>query len=125
MKAPPPPVAFSSCFYFEVSQELLSCVQDQLWTDASSRAVARRLQEALLRAGGWRDSAHLLTGDPGLEESENQGILGKVLDFLQPQMTKLVCFYGGFPPYVGTNLDGTFIGVCVCVCVLQNLVAVV
>lgn len=63
-------------------------VQDQLWTDSASRAAARKLQEALLRAGGWRDPAHLLTGDPEEEESENKGILGKILDLLQPQMSK-------------------------------------
>ncbi|CAF94608.1 unnamed protein product [Tetraodon nigroviridis] len=64
-------------------------VQDQPWTDSASRAAARKLQEALLRAGGWRDSAHLLTGDPDSDpESEKNGILGKILDSLQPQMTK-------------------------------------
>lgn len=83
---------FPACFYFEVSHELASFVQDQLWTDSASRAAARTLQEVLLRAGGWRDSAHLLTGAPGPEEeSEKNGILGKILDFLQPQMTRLVC----------------------------------
>ncbi|XP_042337307.1 uncharacterized protein tti2, partial [Plectropomus leopardus] len=34
--------------------------QDQAWSSCSSRAAAQRLQEALQRAGGWRDSAHLL-----------------------------------------------------------------
>uniref|UniRef100_A0A3Q1EXY6 TELO2 interacting protein 2 n=1 Tax=Acanthochromis polyacanthus TaxID=80966 RepID=A0A3Q1EXY6_9TELE len=57
--------------------------QDQLWTSSTSRAAARRLQEALLRAGQWRDSAHLLMGD-----QENRGILGNVLDILQPQLSK-------------------------------------
>lgn len=62
----------------------LSCSsQDQLWTNSDSRAAARNLQEVLLRAGGWRDPAQLLTGG-------NNGILGRILDILQPQMTKLV-----------------------------------
>lgn len=59
-------------------------LQDQPWTNSVSRAAARNLQEVLLRAGGWRDSGHLLTG-------ENNEVLGKILDILQPQMTKLVC----------------------------------
>ncbi|KAM3610896.1 uncharacterized protein V6R79_010286 [Siganus canaliculatus] len=60
-------------------------VQDQAWTSSSSRAAAQSLQEALLRAGQWRDSAHLLMGEEGVE---TRGILGGVLDILQPQMTK-------------------------------------
>ncbi|XP_069579999.1 TELO2-interacting protein 2 isoform X2 [Brachyistius frenatus] len=59
--------------------------QDQMWTNSSSRAAAQRLQEALLRAGDWRDSAHLLMGD---DEGRSRGIVGGVLDILQPQMTK-------------------------------------
>uniref|UniRef100_A0A3B5BBF0 TELO2 interacting protein 2 n=1 Tax=Stegastes partitus TaxID=144197 RepID=A0A3B5BBF0_9TELE len=51
---------------------------------SASRAAARCLQEALLRAGRWRDSAHLLMGDT----EENGGILGEVLDVLQPQLSK-------------------------------------
>ncbi|KAM9360860.1 TELO2-interacting protein 2 [Symphorus nematophorus] len=58
--------------------------QDQVWTSSSSRAAARSLQVALLSTGGWRDSAHLLMGDG----EENRGILGGVLDVLQPQLTK-------------------------------------
>ncbi|XP_037834391.1 TELO2-interacting protein 2 isoform X2 [Kryptolebias marmoratus] len=57
--------------------------QDQAWTSAASRTAARRLNGALLRAGSWTDSAHLLMGD-----GENRGILGGVLDLLQPQLTK-------------------------------------
>ncbi|XP_072243246.1 TELO2-interacting protein 2 [Leuresthes tenuis] len=57
--------------------------QDQVWTSSSSRAAARRLQEALLTAGHWTNSAHLLMGD-----EKNSGILGGVLDVLQPQLTK-------------------------------------
>ncbi|KAM8760692.1 TELO2-interacting protein 2 isoform 3-T3 [Acanthopagrus schlegelii] len=59
--------------------------QDQVWTSSSSRAAAKSLQEALLRAGGWRDSAHLLMGDGS---QEKRGILGGILDILQPQLTK-------------------------------------
>lgn len=68
------------------------CVQDQVWTTSSSRAAARRLQEALLRAGGWTDSAHLLMGDRSLavteEEGTKRGVLSGVLDLLQPQLTR-------------------------------------
>lgn len=60
----------------------LSLLQHQAWTSATSRRAARRLHEALLRAGGWRDSAHLLVGG-GV-----RGILGGVLDVLQPQLTR-------------------------------------
>ncbi|XP_071340233.1 TELO2-interacting protein 2 isoform X2 [Trachinotus anak] len=65
--------------------------QDQVWTTPSSRAAAQSLQEALLRAGGWTDSAHLLMGDRSHregEEGDSRGILGGVLDVLQPQLTK-------------------------------------
>ncbi|XP_027872920.1 TELO2-interacting protein 2 isoform X4 [Xiphophorus couchianus] len=58
--------------------------QDEVWTSAASRTAARHLQVALLRAGGWRDSAHLLAG----EEEEDRCILGGVLDILQPQLTR-------------------------------------
>uniref|UniRef100_A0A087XT66 TELO2 interacting protein 2 n=1 Tax=Poecilia formosa TaxID=48698 RepID=A0A087XT66_POEFO len=57
--------------------------QDEVWTSAASRTAARRLQGALLRAGGWRDSAHLLTG-----EGDDRCILDGVLDILQPQLTR-------------------------------------
>ncbi|XP_032435413.1 TELO2-interacting protein 2 isoform X3 [Xiphophorus hellerii] len=57
--------------------------QDEVWTSAASRTAARHLQVALLRAGGWRDSAHLLAG-----EEEDRCILGGVLDILQPQLTR-------------------------------------
>ncbi|XP_031164916.1 TELO2-interacting protein 2 isoform X1 [Sander lucioperca] len=67
--------------------------QDQAWTSCSSRAAAQSLQEALLRAGGWRDSPHLLMGDrsqreEGEEGGKNRGILGGILDVLQHQLTK-------------------------------------
>lgn len=58
--------------------------QDQVWTSSASRAAARGLLETLLSAGGWRDSAHLLAGDT----EGSRGILGGVLDILQPQLTK-------------------------------------
>ncbi|KAM4746161.1 TELO2-interacting protein 2 [Anableps anableps] len=70
-----PPICLFSVTHF----------QDQAWTSAASRTAARRLHEALLRAGGWRDSAHLLTGDQGAADG---GILGGVLDVLQPQLTR-------------------------------------
>uniref|UniRef100_A0A8C7XP91 TELO2-interacting protein 2 n=1 Tax=Oryzias sinensis TaxID=183150 RepID=A0A8C7XP91_9TELE len=59
--------------------------QEQGWTSSSSRDGARRLQVALLKAGGWKDSAHLLMGG---KEEDHRGILGGVLDILQPQMSK-------------------------------------
>ncbi|KAA8592862.1 hypothetical protein FQN60_018317, partial [Etheostoma spectabile] len=67
--------------------------QDQAWTSCSSRAAAQSLQEALLRAGGWRDSPDLLMGDrsqgeEGEEGEKNRGILGGILDVLQHQLTK-------------------------------------
>ncbi|XP_044053428.1 TELO2-interacting protein 2 isoform X2 [Siniperca chuatsi] len=68
--------------------------QDQAWTSSSSRAAAQSLQGALLRAGGWRDSPHLLMGDGSQDKAEeggggrSRGILGGILDVLQPQLTK-------------------------------------
>nr|XP_033476126.1 TELO2-interacting protein 2 isoform X2 [Epinephelus lanceolatus] len=78
-----PPICVFSVTHFQV----------QPWTSSSSRVAAQSLQEALLRAGGWRDSAHLLMGDRSQEEEEegggrSRGILGGVLDVLQPQLTK-------------------------------------
>ncbi|XP_077942601.1 TELO2-interacting protein 2 isoform X4 [Gasterosteus aculeatus] len=62
--------------------------QDQAWTSSCSRAAARSLQEALLRAGRWRDSSHLLMGGREGEEGERRGLLGEILDCLRPQITK-------------------------------------
>lgn len=59
--------------------------QEQAWTSSTSRDGARRLQVALLKAGGWKDSTHLLMGG---KEEDHRGILGGVLDILQPQMSK-------------------------------------
>ncbi|XP_049907477.1 TELO2-interacting protein 2 isoform X2 [Epinephelus moara] len=82
-----PPICVFSVTHFQV----------QPWTSSSSRAAAQSLQEALLRAGGWRDSAHLLMGDRSQEVEEEEeeeeggrsrGILGGILDVLQPQLTK-------------------------------------
>ncbi|XP_057688744.1 TELO2-interacting protein 2 isoform X2 [Corythoichthys intestinalis] len=57
--------------------------QEQPWTSVPSRQAARRLQSLLFQAGGWRDSAHMLTGEYG-----GEGLLGAVLDVLQPQLTR-------------------------------------
>ncbi|XP_077456093.1 TELO2-interacting protein 2 [Stigmatopora argus] len=57
--------------------------QKQPWTSVTSQKAARCLQSSLLQAGGWRDSAHMLTG-----ESSAEGVLGAVLDVLQPQLTR-------------------------------------
>ncbi|XP_034025515.1 TELO2-interacting protein 2 [Thalassophryne amazonica] len=66
--------------------------QVQNWTNQKSRQAAQSLQGALLWAGHWRDSAHLLIGDERREEEGGQekiqGILGGILDILQPQLTK-------------------------------------
>ncbi|XP_026177595.1 TELO2-interacting protein 2 isoform X2 [Mastacembelus armatus] len=65
--------------------------QDQAWTSSISRAAAQSLHEELLTAGGWRDSAHLLMGDGGQDKEEvdrSRGILGGVLDVLQPQLSR-------------------------------------
>lgn len=61
--------------------------QEQLWTSSSSRLAARGLQGELLKAGGWRDPAHLLMGD-GNEDGDGGGILGGILDVLQPRLKK-------------------------------------
>lgn len=54
--------------------------------------AAKSLLEALLNAGRWRDPAHLLMGDGSQdgEGAESGGILGRILDVLQPQLTKYV-----------------------------------
>lgn len=54
--------------------------------------AAKSLLEALLKAGRWRDPAHLLMGDGSQdgEGAESRGILGRILDVLQPQLTKYV-----------------------------------
>ncbi|XP_054630592.1 TELO2-interacting protein 2 [Dunckerocampus dactyliophorus] len=65
--------------------------QEQAWSDFSSRRAAQSLQGALLKAGSWTNSAHLLMGNVGLGkdgEGQTGGILGGVLDVLQPQLTK-------------------------------------
>ncbi|XP_015250752.1 PREDICTED: TELO2-interacting protein 2 [Cyprinodon variegatus] len=70
-----PPICLFSVTHF----------QDQAWTSATSRAAARRLHQALLRAGGWSGPAHLLMGDQRTGEG---GILDGVLQILQPQLTR-------------------------------------
>nr|XP_057928122.1 TELO2-interacting protein 2 [Doryrhamphus excisus] len=65
--------------------------QEQAWSSSSSRLAAQSLQGALLRAGSWTSSAHLLMGEAGLGkegEGHTGGILGGVLDDLQPQLTR-------------------------------------
>ncbi|XP_053727256.1 TELO2-interacting protein 2 isoform X1 [Synchiropus splendidus] len=57
--------------------------QEQLWTSSSSREAARLLLGALLKTGNWRDSAHMLMGD-----TEDEGLVGAVLDILQPRLTR-------------------------------------
>lgn len=71
--------------------------QVQAWSSPSSRSAAQEVMRTLLETGPWTDSTHLLLGDrkPEVEgqEVEKQrgrakGILGGVLDVLQPQLTK-------------------------------------
>lgn len=82
-----------------MSSENLICdsPQVQAWSSPSSRSAAQEVMRTLLEAGPWTDSTHLLLGDRKLEvegqEVEEQrgrakGILGGVLDVLQPQLTK-------------------------------------
>uniref|UniRef100_A0A3Q2X8F8 TELO2 interacting protein 2 n=1 Tax=Hippocampus comes TaxID=109280 RepID=A0A3Q2X8F8_HIPCM len=60
-----------------------ACFQERSWTSRASREASRGLESQLLAAGGWRDSAHMLTG--GGPDAE-AGILGAVLDVLQPAL---------------------------------------
>ncbi|XP_028314466.1 TELO2-interacting protein 2 isoform X2 [Gouania willdenowi] len=64
-----------------VVHALIGCAAVPLCEDecASCVEAALHLQEALLSAGCWTDSAHML---------QDRGILGKVLDLLQPQLTR-------------------------------------
>lgn len=59
--------------------------QEQPWTSAESRGAADGLYRELLAAGRWRDSSHLLGGE--LEDGRG-GVLGGVLDVLQPRLEK-------------------------------------
>ncbi|CAL1616619.1 unnamed protein product [Knipowitschia caucasica] len=61
--------------------------QEAPWSSSSSRAAAQELMRALLEAGPWTDSAHLLVG-----ESRARGILGEILDLIQPQLNKELMF---------------------------------
>ncbi|XP_061672383.1 TELO2-interacting protein 2 isoform X2 [Syngnathoides biaculeatus] len=58
--------------------------QDQPWTSRASREAARRLGTALLAAGGWRDAAHMLTGE---RDAVGGGLLEAVLDVLRPGLS--------------------------------------
>ncbi|XP_019741270.1 TELO2-interacting protein 2 isoform X2 [Hippocampus comes] len=60
-------------------------MQERSWTSRASREASRGLESQLLAAGGWRDSAHMLTG--GGPDAE-AGILGAVLDVLQPALSR-------------------------------------
>ncbi|XP_061749599.1 TELO2-interacting protein 2 isoform X1 [Nerophis ophidion] len=65
--------------------------QEKAWSSSSSRKAAQSLQGALLKAGCWTDSAHLLMGDVQLGKEgagPTSGILGGVLDLLQPHLTR-------------------------------------
>uniref|UniRef100_A0A8C6WPE7 TELO2-interacting protein 2 n=1 Tax=Neogobius melanostomus TaxID=47308 RepID=A0A8C6WPE7_9GOBI len=58
------------------------------WSSPSSRSAAQAVMRALLEAWHWTDSAHMLMGDRG----GAKGILGGVLDLLQPQLNKDAMF---------------------------------
>lgn len=62
------------------------------WSSPSSRSAAQQVMRALLKAGYWADSAHMLMGDRKQEVNEDRGgakgIVGGVLDLLQPQLNK-------------------------------------
>lgn len=55
------------------------------WSSPSSRSAAQEVMQALLEAGHWTDSAHMLMGG---DRGGAKGILGGVLDLLQPQLNK-------------------------------------
>lgn len=62
--------------------------QEQRWSSGASRSAASRLHCELLHAGGWRDSAHMLLGDENQDGLGAGGILGGILDVLQPRLKK-------------------------------------
>lgn len=65
----------------------LSCdAQERQWTSGVSQSAANGLYCELLQAGGWRDSAHMLVGEHN--QDGQGGILGGILDVLQPRLNK-------------------------------------
>lgn len=69
------------------------------WSSPSSRSAAEKVMRALLEAGHWTDSTHMLMGDRKQEVNEarggTKGILKGVLDLLQPQLNKDCMFRCG------------------------------
>ncbi|XP_055017887.1 TELO2-interacting protein 2 isoform X2 [Boleophthalmus pectinirostris] len=67
------------------------------WSSPSSRSAAQDVMGALLESGPWTDSAHLLVGDRKHKEDRQKGgakgILGPILDLLQPQLSKESLFH--------------------------------
>ncbi|XP_061134528.1 TELO2-interacting protein 2 isoform X3 [Syngnathus typhle] len=60
-------------------------MEERAWTSRASREACGRLESQLLAAGGWRDSAHMLTG--GGPDGE-AGILPAVLDVVRPALER-------------------------------------
>lgn len=60
-------------------------LQDQPWTDNSSRRCALELLESIVKTTGCRTVLELLCGKA---ESDQRGMLGPILDTLQPELTK-------------------------------------
>lgn len=60
-------------------------LQKQPWTDETSRKCALELLNRMITAGGSVSVQDLLCGSHG---GSNTGILGSILDILQPDMTK-------------------------------------
>lgn len=74
------PMLAPMCCVFAVSH-----FQEQAWSNPGSREAGSSLLRTLHRAGGWQNSGQLLCGKtPG----DGTGILGSVLDILQPDLTK-------------------------------------
>lgn len=66
-----------------------SCdAQERQWTNGVSQSAANSLYCELLQAGGWRDSAHMLLGEDNQDGQGGGGILGGILDVLQPRLNK-------------------------------------
>ena len=62
-------------------------LQEAAWSSQGSRTEASSLVKTLLRVGGWENPAQLLGGS-GQASDQLPGILGGVLDLLQPHLTK-------------------------------------
>ncbi|XP_051525841.1 TELO2-interacting protein 2 [Myxocyprinus asiaticus] len=60
-------------------------LQEQIWTNAASRKSALQLLSSVVRMSGSRSVQEMLSGRP---DEDKRGVLGPVLDTLQPELTK-------------------------------------